>query len=47
MSVTENAVVRRTKAADRQTICGRAIEDEKGFAVGFKQVTERRLALSP
>ncbi len=38
MSVAENTVVRRTKTADSQTICGSAIADtkKKGLAVGFE-----------
>jgi hypothetical protein len=43
MSVAKNTVVRRTKTADSQTICGSAIEHEKGLAVGFEYFAENIL----
>jgi hypothetical protein len=43
VSVTENAMVRRAKTANRQTIRGSPIENKKGFAVGFEQHPESLL----
>lgn len=40
VSVTENAMVRGAKTANRQTIRGGPIENKKGFAVGFEQRPE-------
>ncbi len=46
MSVTENAMVRGAKTANRQTIRGGPIENEKGFAVGFEQVRKASFAFA-
>jgi hypothetical protein len=37
MSVTKHAMMARAVVADRQAVCRRTVENEKNFAVGFKE----------
>src|SRR6516225_6996877 len=39
-TMTEDTMVRRTKAANRQAICGRAIKNEMGDAIRFEKLSE-------